>query len=351
MAIGPSRTRGWARAFTLIELLVVIAIIALLIGILLPGLRQARLTGKMLAEQAALNQVLTAYGNYLLDHKDQTMPSYINWTWAHYSTQTLGANLVKLPPDPASPGDFLEGTCIKAWGQWFLQYSEMPAEILQADKYTAREFRSRPTGNPYTSNYGRIRTHDYQTTSWVSAFGWHPSWGINGTFVGGDYNNGAFVGMAQDPRGPNRSASGHFYVRRADEVRQTSDLVLFGSSRGGDIARNGWYSYGQNPPDGQQVVPGYYFIDAPERHPYGRNYSGNRANGGGWRDRASNQFDERRPPSAWGNLDGRHFGKIMTGHFDGHVEMQALDDLRDMSKWDNWASFNASGQYVFQPRR
>lgn len=63
-------------AFTLIELLVVIAIIALLIGILLPALGQARRASKALMCQGNLHgigQGLVLYNN---DHKEGVIPSY-----------------------------------------------------------------------------------------------------------------------------------------------------------------------------------------------------------------------------------------------------------------------------------
>jgi prepilin-type N-terminal cleavage/methylation domain-containing protein len=58
------------RAFTLIELLVVVAIIALLVGILLPAIGQARKTAQIVKSQANLRSLGQVQAIYAYEHKD-----------------------------------------------------------------------------------------------------------------------------------------------------------------------------------------------------------------------------------------------------------------------------------------
>ena len=65
-------------AFTLIELLVVIAIVALLMGILLPVMGQARLQTKVLTVNAELRGIGMALEAYSLDHEGKYPPTRVD---------------------------------------------------------------------------------------------------------------------------------------------------------------------------------------------------------------------------------------------------------------------------------
>ena len=77
------------RGFTLIELLVVISIIALLMGILLPVMGQARLQAKVVAVNAELRGIGTALEAYSFDNDGKYPPTRVDCM--------LGGHFYQLP--------------------------------------------------------------------------------------------------------------------------------------------------------------------------------------------------------------------------------------------------------------
>lgn len=90
------RNTAQNKAFTLIELLVVIAIIALLIGILLPALGQARRSAQNVVAQANVRSLNTGAANYAGDSDDRIF----SFTWRGGEIYTMLHNgKPKVMPD------------------------------------------------------------------------------------------------------------------------------------------------------------------------------------------------------------------------------------------------------------
>lgn len=74
----PHRGKPMRKAFTLVELLVVISIIALLIAILLPVLKNVKISATMMVCSSNLKQVGTGVFAYTTDNKDYYPNGYIS---------------------------------------------------------------------------------------------------------------------------------------------------------------------------------------------------------------------------------------------------------------------------------
>ncbi len=331
--------------FTLIELLVVIAIIALLIAILLPGLGQARKVGRQLREQIACQQANTGHALYMNEYKDAPIVGYSHWNWAHPYGGTDPAQIrnMMFPPDLDEPKIFNEGSAIKFHGLRFRGFTGIPVDAWQIDKNLLATFKARPRATAGGSGFFGPYYSPTQT-QYQGAIAVHPSWGLNTTYVGGDYLHGAFSSGGS----PGMSgAGGEFYLTRMDKVTQPSKLIFMASSRAADVVNWGgaWYNASITDADGAggpatRIIPGFYKIKSPQRAPEGIGAS--TASGGGWGTvngaNEINAWDPRRAPSYYGYLDGRHFGKPVVAQMDGHVEMLKFEQLRDMTRWSNYAT-------------
>ena len=85
----PPRVR---RGFTIIELLVVIGIIAILIGILLPALMQARRQAKDLACESNIRQISQALLIYATENQG-LFPAGSGFSWRHLARTHLAASI------------------------------------------------------------------------------------------------------------------------------------------------------------------------------------------------------------------------------------------------------------------
>lgn len=322
-------------AFTLIELLIVITIITLLISILLPALKQARLAAQALREQASGQQKGVAWHTYATDNKDAAFTGYIPWAVGHlYNALTPK---IWLHPDPWYPGYFVEGNVIKINGLRFMGASGMPLDGLMVDKRIAADFNSRnitATQNPAYSPPTTL--YDSDVGSRAAAMAYHPSLGFNSTYVGGNWHRGAMQGFTTGNPGNIGHPRPKWYVTHLNEIIKTDRLYLFASARGVDIKTTGSFSstnYGRNPAAwnaGSTVVPGFWEV-VPPRSGYPTNSTAM-----AWHP-TDNAFKENTNPAQWGFVHPRHGRKAVTVSTDGHVEMNSLEQMRDMRRWANKA--------------
>lgn len=290
------------RGFNLIELLVVIAIVTLLMSILMAGLSKARKMASHTAETAAAAQLNTAFVSYSTDHRDAVMPAYIPPAWAFRNHP----NHFTVWDDVSSAGQQLEGPAAQPYPWRLAPYLNYDTRALIVDKQLWNTIRQLPKDSA-AGGYG------YQ-----AGVALYPSFGINSTYVGGDYERGAFRDS------PDRRP-GRFYVSKASEPTFPAKLIIFTTARG-DMRTNG------------EVVPGWFRVDAP----YVLSEDGRRPVPWG-----TPYWDPEDSPAEYGWLDLRHSDKGIATHFDGHVESFTNREFRDMRRWSNEAD---AENWVPQPR-
>ncbi len=346
------------RGFTLIELLVVIAIIALLVAILLPALAQARKVAKMTKELVYAKEQTLAWQGYTGDFKDMVVPAGPTWASVHPYTDTPPNKQMRPADSNLGYGSWIEGEVSKDWFWHLVAFSSIPYQSMQLDDRTKDDFMSRPVDPTPGSQPGWVRPG---VTSREAAFAFHPSLGMNGVFVGGSYSHGAFAGgnygSATAPtNNPWRPipGTGKFYVARVTDCNNPAALMVFSSSRGGDVREAFWWSYCQTVPDTGVIRPGYWLVTAPFAAPnqrgsgsFGGTASATPVAGNARPWVASNKFDPAAAPGAWGMVDARHMGKAVTSYVDGHADTAGLEDMRDARRWSTYAT---SPTWTFVPR-
>ena len=281
-------------AFTLIELLVVIAIIGILVSIALPALGRVRRSGYQVRESAAIRQLGLAYAVYAQDNRAAVLPGYTLSEWVD-----PGGELAVFSGE--SSATRLYGSVARRYTWRLAPYLNYSLEALVADRRLRAEFTALPD---------RPATRD----GFQWAFATSPSFGINSTWVGGDARRGAFYA-------PSTATWGKYYVTRFDEPRFPDRLLIFATSRG------------YHPIDGVTVIPGRHRIEGPWQASH---VTGEIPTFAPW-EAPDGPFDPGQTPRTYGHLDFRHFNRVVTTMFDGHVEALTLDDIRDMRRWSNQA--------------
>jgi hypothetical protein len=130
----------------------------------------------------------------------------------------------------------------------------------------------------------------------------YPSFGINGTFVGGNTAGGGLVITPTTVR-----LYGKFAARKMTDSKAPSDLIVFCSAR----AR-----------DDHGPQEGYFLVEPP--------YLTSR--------RWSEAYAEADAPELFGYVHPRNKGRAAVGLLDGHAELYDLDQLQDMRHWSPQAT-------------
>ena len=173
------RTNGTFRPrnFTLIELLVVICIIAILAGLLLPSLSQARQKSKRITCMNNLRQLGMLIQNYRMDYKGDLFPPWISTL---YPTYTNSTKIYHCPDDRNDPGTVPS--------QWYthpmMQYAnayDRPGNVSLFD----------PNGNNPNTDVTRI-SYFYEFTE-AECLGWGNNAGktwnqVKTSSIQSDYN-------------------------------------------------------------------------------------------------------------------------------------------------------------------
>lgn len=260
------------RGFTLIELLATMAILAVLLAAIVPVANMCIRKGEQTREMAGARNTVRAWGLYAAENGGEVLPGYQN-----LPAQGTKGNTLPFPTNA--------------------RY------VFRLAPYLDYQLRGSVLVNK------QARFSDDYSMSIV------PSFGINLTFVGGDFG----VGSDLRPSDGNYAAYGKFVVTRLPEIHSPSKLIVFASARYNDSTLG--------------RVDGYNAIRSPflENRRWPATY---------------------REDSQWWDYGGVHLrfdGKAVAAMADGHVELLTFEQLQDMRRWSNQAAQEDDPNWTLRP--
>src|SRR5438445_195074 len=131
----------------------------------------------MVEEEIAAKEMMGAYSTYTNNYRDRTLPAAPHWNWVHQANYAT-----MYPPDPFVSGAFMWHTIAKVWTWHFVGSTGYLRQRMMLDKATYAEFDQMPHDAAAPGVY-----LDYGSNSYAAAIAYHPSFGLNGVYVGGAY--------------------------------------------------------------------------------------------------------------------------------------------------------------------
>jgi prepilin-type processing-associated H-X9-DG protein len=270
-------------AFTLVELLVVVGIIAMLIGLLMPVLGQARRQAKMLVEESAARQLSMAYTMYAGENRGWLIPAFYGDTSVQFASID-------------NTGRPLGDQDSRRWPWRLMPYCKfgLRGTILVND------MDMQLGGNP-------------TQLLWSYGVSLNPSFGLNYQGLGGEV-----------PKGWTLTPGTSWCVRRSNQVTHPTERIVFVGARG---------------PGFIPGVPseGYFRVVSPLGDP-------SEVDSPAWSTAAYNPLTD---PGQYGYVSPRWTGnRSVVAMYDGHVELLTLDQLRDMRYWSEQAAQTGNANWT-----
>jgi prepilin-type N-terminal cleavage/methylation domain-containing protein len=268
--------RSTLRAFTLVELLVVIGVIAILLGLLLTGLRAAIGAGGKSRELSALRQVYYGWSMYATNSEERVLPGFLDEnTQALWNVEYRDMARQDLDPD-----------LTQAWPWRLAPYVDFSWEVLVGYR------------TDYDKELAAVPAADVQA---------EPAFGYNAVYTGGWWTS-------PNPSGPALPRFDRYVTRAAGSFSRPDSMILFA----GSAARSPGF-YKSNSDD---QFPGSHWVSPP-----------NQATTEIWRGDTEGPGSIEVLASNVSVPINRNGPAISVLTSDGGVQGSTMDDLFDMRRW------------------